>query len=39
MPKEDTGVDLVAQTYTDELVAIQAKFYRDTIQKSNIDSF
>lgn len=35
----DTGVDLVAQKRTGELVAIQAKFYEGTIQKSNIDSF
>ncbi|WP_226567676.1 restriction endonuclease [Bacillus stratosphericus] len=35
----DTGVDLVAQKRTGELVAIQAKFYEGTVQKSNIDSF
>ncbi len=35
----DTGVDLIAQKFTGELVAIQAKFYKDAIQKSNIDSF
>lgn len=39
IPKTDIGVDLVAKTYTGELVAIQAKFYRNAIQKSNIDSF
>ncbi|MTB60123.1 DEAD/DEAH box helicase [Streptococcus uberis] len=39
IPKTDIGVDLVAKTYTGELVAIQAKFYRHAIQKSNIDSF
>ena len=38
-PKVDLGVDLVAEKYTGELVAIQAKFYNHTIQKSNIDSF
>lgn len=39
IPKTDIGVDLVAKTYRGELVAIQAKFYRHAIQKSNIDSF
>lgn len=39
IPKVDLGVDLVAEKYTGELVAIQAKFYNHTIQKSNIDSF
>ncbi|MGW9909767.1 DEAD/DEAH box helicase [Streptococcus sp. 151470009-6] len=39
IPKVDLGVDLVAEMYTGELVAIQAKFYNHTIQKSNIDSF
>lgn len=39
IPKIDTGVDLVAQKYTGELVAIQAKFYNHAIQKSDIDSF
>lgn len=39
IPKTDIGVDLVAKAYTGELVAIQAKFYRHAIQKSNIDSF
>lgn len=39
VPKVDLGVDLVAEKYTGELVAIQAKFYNHTIQKSNIDSF
>ena len=39
IPKVDLGVDLVAEKYTGELVAIQAKFYSHTIQKSNIDSF
>ena len=39
IPKVDLGVDLVAEKLTGELVAIQAKFYNHTIQKSNIDSF
>ena len=39
IPKVDLGVDLVAEKYTGELVAIQVKFYNHTIQKSNIDSF
>lgn len=39
IPKVDLGVDLVAEKYTGELVAIQAKFYNHSIQKSNIDSF
>lgn len=39
IPKTDIGVDLVAQKYTGELVAIQAKFYQHAIQKSDIDSF
>ena len=39
IPKVDLGVDLAAEKYTGELVAIQAKFYNHTIQKSNIDSF
>lgn len=39
IPKVDLGVDLVAERFTGELVAIQAKFYNQTIQKSNIDSF
>ena len=39
IPKTDIGADLVAETFTGELVAIQAKFYDRAIQKSNIDSF
>lgn len=39
IPKTDIGVDLVAEKFTGELVAIQAKFYDHPIQKSNIDSF
>lgn len=39
IPKVDLGVDLVAEKFTGELVAIQAKFYNHSIKKSNIDSF
>lgn len=39
IPKADIGVDLVAEKFTGELVAIQAKFYNHAIQKANIDSF
>ena len=39
IPKIDIGVDLVAKKHTGELVAIQAKFYNHSIQKSDIDSF
>ena len=39
IPKIDIGVDLVAEKFTGDLVAIQAKFYDHPIQKSNIDSF
>ncbi|KAA8713664.1 DEAD/DEAH box helicase [Lactococcus garvieae subsp. garvieae] len=39
IPKNDIGVDLVAQKLTGELVAVQAKFYDHKIQKSDIDSF
>lgn len=39
IPKVDLGVDLVAEKFTGKLVAIQAKFYNHSIQKSNIDSF
>lgn len=39
IPKTDLGVDLVAETITGNLVAIQAKFYTQGIQKSDIDSF
>lgn len=37
----DTGIDLVAATYTGEYWAVQCKFYADgtTIDKSHIDSF
>nr|MBP6740498.1 DEAD/DEAH box helicase family protein [Leptospiraceae bacterium] len=41
LTKRDTGIDLVAKTYSDELYAIQCKFYAEDyrIQKSDIDSF
>ncbi len=39
IPKADIGVDLVAERYNGELVAIQAKFYNHAIQKKDIDSF
>lgn len=42
IPKQDTGVDLVARlSETGKLVAIQCKYYSKdtTIQKSHIDSF
>lgn len=39
IPKTDLGVDLVAETITGSLVAIQAKFYNHAIQKKDIDSF
>lgn len=39
VPKIDIGVDLVAETFTGKLVAVQAKFYEHAIQKSDIDSF
>ncbi|MDU0075875.1 MULTISPECIES: type ISP restriction/modification enzyme [Bacillus] len=39
IPKLDLGVDLVAEKYTGEVVAVQAKFYEKAIQKTNIDSF
>lgn len=39
IPKKDTGVDLVAQQKNGELVAIQAKFYKEKIGKAEINSF
>ena len=41
LTKRDTGIDLVAKTFADELYAIQCKFYAEDyrIQKSDIDSF
>lgn len=35
IPKVYLGVDLVAEKFTGELVAIQEKFYNHSIQKSN----
>ncbi|WP_054746434.1 restriction endonuclease [Amylolactobacillus amylophilus] len=39
IPKKDTGVDLVAQQFNGDIVAIQAKFYKGKIGKEQIDSF
>ncbi|PKN23869.1 MAG: damage-inducible protein, partial [Deltaproteobacteria bacterium HGW-Deltaproteobacteria-22] len=41
LPALDAGIDLVASTNTDELVAIQCKLYAEdhTLQKKDIDSF
>ncbi len=41
LPASDAGIDLVARTHTDELVAIQCKLYAEdhTLQKKDIDSF
>lgn len=39
IPKKDTGVDIVAQQKNGELVAIQAKFYKEKIGKAEINSF
>lgn len=37
--KQDVGIDLVAKNREGNLVAIQAKFYTNPIQKGDIDSF
>ncbi|VXC81368.1 Helicase [Staphylococcus sp. 8AQ] len=37
--KRDNGVDLVAEQYNGDLIAIQAKFHKNTIGKSEINSF
>lgn len=37
--KKDKGVDLVAEQFNGDIIAIQAKFYRNTIGKSEINSF
>jgi len=38
--RPDTGIDLVAvEAETDAVWAIQCKFFRDTIEKSDLDSF
>ncbi|MDT2677154.1 DEAD/DEAH box helicase family protein [Enterococcus dongliensis] len=39
IPKKDTGVDLVAEQFNGELVAIQAKFYQNKVGKNEINSF
>ncbi|WP_217582049.1 restriction endonuclease, partial [Lysinibacillus sp. GbtcB16] len=39
IPKKDTGVDLVAEQFNGDLVAIQAKFYKKKIGKDEINSF
>ncbi|SEM73746.1 Predicted helicase [Mesobacillus persicus] len=39
IPKKDTGVDLVAQQFNGDLVAVQAKFYQRKVGKSEINSF
>lgn len=39
IPKKDTGVDLVAEQFNGDLVAIQAKFYENKVGKSEINSF
>lgn len=39
IPKKDTGVDLVAEQFNGDLVAVQAKFYTNKIGKSEINSF
>lgn len=39
IPKKDTGVDLVAERMNGDLVAIQAKYYKDKIGKAEINSF
>lgn len=39
IPKKDTGVDLVAEQYNGDLVAIQAKFHENKVGKSEINSF
>ena len=37
--KKDTGVDLVAEQFNGDLVAVQAKFYENKVGKSEINSF
>lgn len=39
IPKKDNGVDLAAQQFNGDLVAVQAKFYKDKVSKNDIDSF
>ncbi|WP_049279905.1 DEAD/DEAH box helicase [Staphylococcus aureus] len=37
--KKDKGVDLVAEQFNGDIIAIQAKFYKNSIGKSEINSF
>ena len=39
IPKKDTGVDIVAEQFNGDLVAIQAKYYKNKIGKAEINSF
>ncbi len=39
IPKKDTGVDLVAEQFNGDLVAVQAKFYENKVGKAEINSF
>ncbi|WP_420999903.1 DEAD/DEAH box helicase [Carnobacterium maltaromaticum] len=39
IPKKDTGVDLVAEQFNGDLVAVQAKFHENKVGKSEINSF
>lgn len=39
IPKKDTGVDLVAEQFNGDLVAVQAKFYENKVGKTEINSF
>lgn len=39
IPKQDNGVDLVAMQFDGKIVAIQAKFHKSKIAKSEINSF
>lgn len=39
VPKKDTGVDIVAEQFNGDLVAIQAKYYKNKIGKAEINSF
>lgn len=39
IPSQDRGVDIVAEQYNGDIIAIQAKFYKDKIGKSEINSF
>ncbi|MCR4372491.1 DEAD/DEAH box helicase [Bacillus amyloliquefaciens] len=39
IPRKDTGVDLVAEQFNGDLVAVQAKFYENKIGRAEINSF